>query len=131
MVADGKKFLKYYWLSDFDRAMIQLVRNMNIMLAAPPYLLQVDDTVKTIVFERGNLIFVFNWHPDQSIPDYQIRVKETGTYHVVLTTDDRRFGGFGRVDTAIDYPAQALDDETVMMKYYNVNRTATVFQRKE
>lgn len=126
-----KKFLKYHWLSDFDRAMIQLVRNTNIMLAAPPYLLQVDDTVKTIVFERGNLIFVFNWHPDQSIPDYQIRVKETGTYHVVLTTDDRRFGGFGRVDTAIDYPAQALDDETVMMKYYNVNRTATVFQRKE
>ncbi len=124
-----KGYLKYHWLADFDRAMIGFVRHHNIMLADPPYLLQVDDDGKTIVFERNHFIFVFNWHPRLSTPDYSLRLKESGTYRVVLTTDDKAFGGFGRVSADLDYPSQQITGGETVMKIYNVNRTATVFFR--
>ena len=86
-----------------------------------------DEKNKTIVYERGNLIFVFNWGP-HSIPDYQIPVRQTGDYRIILTTDERAFGGFGNIDVNTKFPSEKQGD-TVTMKVYNVSRVATVYQR--
>ena len=91
------------------------------------WLLMADEKNKTIVYERGNLIFVFNWGP-HSIPDYQIPVRQTGDYRIVLTTDERAFGGFGNIDVNTKFPSEKQGD-TVTMKVYNVSRVATVYQR--
>ena len=32
-----------------------------------------DECNKTMVFSHGNLLFVFNWHPTASIPDFWIK----------------------------------------------------------
>lgn len=123
-----KDYLRYHFLSDFDRAMVELMRKHNIMLAAPPWKLHADHANKTLVFERNHLIFLFNWHPTNAMPDYEIPLKETGDYRVLLSTEESQFGGPGRLDTKTSYPSYLRDDKPYM-KIYNVNRAATVLQR--
>lgn len=126
-----KKFLKYHWLADFDRAMIALMKKSHIMLSLPPWLLWVDEDNKTIVYERNNFIFVFNWHASNALPDYEIPLRETGDYAVVLTTDDLAFGGLGRFDDSRPYPSYLNADGQPAMKIYNVNRSAHILKRVE
>ena len=54
----------------FD-GMLGFVKHHVVMNALPAWLLNADEGNKTVVYERGNLIFVFNWGP-HSIPDYEI-----------------------------------------------------------
>ncbi len=121
--------LKYHWLGDFDKAMIDFVKKTKVMQAAPAWLLNADEDNKTIVFERNNLIFVFNWG-QKSLPDYRINVKQTGDYKIILTTDEKRFGGFENIDRNAIFPSEKNNDE-VTMRIYNVARTATVYQAKQ
>lgn len=96
------------------------------MSSAQAWLLNADEENKTIVFERNNLIFVFNFG-QKSLPDYKVNVKRTGDYSIVLSTDERRFGGFGNIDTNAVFPSEKID-ENITMKVYNVARTATVYR---
>ena len=63
--------LKYRFMGAFDKAMLDFVKCYNVMQAPPAWMLYADEENKTVVYERGNLIFVFNWGP-HSIPDYEI-----------------------------------------------------------
>ena len=118
--------LKFHWMSDFDKAMLQFVKESNVMNADPAWLLNADEENKTIVFERNNLIFVFNWGA-KSLPDYEINVKDTGDYKIVFSTDDRCFGGFENISKDVIFPSEQRENQ-VFMKIYNVSRTATVYK---
>ena len=118
-------YLKYHWLGDFDKAMLDFVKKTKVMQAAPAWLLEADEDNKTIVFERNNLIFVFNWG-QKSLPDYNIKVKHTGDYKIVFSSDDKCFGGFENIDKNAFFPSERNRDE-VTMKIYNVARTAVVY----
>ena len=118
-------YLKYHWLGDFDKAMLDFVKKTKVMNAEPAWLLQADEDNKTIVFERNNLIFVFNWG-QKSLPDYKIKVKRTGDYKIIFSSDDKCFGGFENIDKNAIFPSERNDDE-VTMKIYNVARTAAVY----
>jgi hypothetical protein len=48
------------------------------------------------VFERAGLLWVFNFHPTKSFADYRVGVEQSGTYQIVLDTDDPEFGGLNR-----------------------------------
>lgn len=120
------KNLKYHWLNDFDREMLKFIKENDIMNAEPAWLMNADEEKKTIVFERNNLIFVFNWG-NESIPDYEINVKQTGDYEVVFTTDESDFGGYDNIDKTTKFPTEQRGDK-VFMKIYNVSRTAVVYQ---
>lgn len=122
-----KDYLKYHWLSDFDKAMLTFVKQSHVMTAAPPWKLWDDSENKTIVFERNHYLFVFNWHPSNSLADYEIPVKEAGDYEVILSTDQLIYGGFGRLDASVRYPAILNEDQVPILKIYNLNRTAMVF----
>lgn len=122
--------LKYRYLAEFDRAMLRLVKAYNILSQAYGTQLNMDEENKTIVFEKQNLIFVFNFHPDRSIPGYSFVVPEPGDYIHVLNTDSLKFGGQGRSDerqkhmTSFDPTAK-----NHWLTIYNTNRTAQVFKR--
>ena len=47
---------------------------------------------KIIAFERGNLLFCFNFHPNKSQPDYVIP-SCSGKYELILNTDNPIYGG--------------------------------------
>ena len=120
------KDLKYHYLNEFDKEMLRFIKENNIMNAEPAWLMNADEEHKTIVFERNNMIFVFNWG-NESMPDYEINVKNTGDYKIVFSSDDSRFGGFDNIDKRVIFPSEKRGDK-VYMKIYNVSRTAVVYQ---
>ena len=131
----GNGFLRYAWLGDFDKAMIKLVKRYRVLADGYAWNLVMDECNKTMAFAHGDLLFVFNWHPSASIPDYELPVQAPGKYVPLLSTDERRFGGQER--QAMDgehfsFPAQDGDNtERPHIRIYNTSRTATVYLRTD
>ena len=128
-------FLRYAWLGDFDRAMIALVRQYGVLSDGYAWNLLMDDLNKTMVFSHGRLLFVFNWHPAASIPDYELPVQGPGKYVPLLSTDEKRFGGQERQDMRGEhFSFDIVDAEGARwprIRVYNTARTATVYLREE
>lgn len=126
--------LRYSWLGDFDRAMIRLIRKYRVLEDGYAWNLLMDEQNKTMVFSHGRLLFVFNWHPTASIPDYELPVQGPGKYVPILSTDEARFGGQERqtMDSA-HFSFDVEDSEGnkyPRIRIYNTSRTATVYLRK-
>ena len=123
-------FLKYSQLGDFDRVMVEAMRGHRILKECYPYNLQMDEARKTMVFARGDLLFVFNWHPSESVPDYAVRVREAGKYRLLFSTDEERFGGQGLDDTKVEhfsYPCEVDGELQHFIQVYSIARTAQVY----
>jgi 1,4-alpha-glucan branching enzyme len=88
--------LKYQLLARFDRDMIALSKTHRLLDASIPKLLIEDYMKKIIVFERANLIFVFNFNPNQSFTDYRFEAPP-GKYRMILDCDSLEYGGHGRL----------------------------------
>lgn len=125
---DNEK-LKYHFLSDFDKAMIHIAKQKGILDYEFANLLNLDEVNKTVIFSKNNLIFLFNFHPFNSIPDYNFFVSEPGAYKVVLCTDNSKFGGHNRLDEDIEY-LSVYDEEskTHKLRIYLTNRTAVLLE---
>ncbi|MDE5812718.1 MAG: alpha amylase C-terminal domain-containing protein, partial [Muribaculaceae bacterium] len=70
--------------------------------AKPVEKLWEKDDDQILAFKRGDLIFVFNWSPNQSFPGYGFLAPE-GEYEVVLDSDSLEFGGHGLVDDSVHH----------------------------
>lgn len=123
--------LRYALLGDFDKAMIALVRKYGVLRDGYPYNLQMDELNQTMAFSHGDLLFVFNWHPSASIPEYEIPVSIAGGYRPMLSTDERRFGGTERAAMNGRHLTYLGNDGVSRIRLYNTSRTATVFRREE
>lgn len=124
-LADNKQ-LKYQYMANWDKAMINTIRENNILTSAKARQIQMDADNKVIIFEKSNLIFIFNFSPGNSIFGYKCWVPEKGIYRIILNSDEKEFGGFDRVDRFIDYPT----DENQHISFYLPNRTALVMKKK-
>ncbi|MFT3737497.1 MAG: alpha amylase C-terminal domain-containing protein [Breznakibacter sp.] len=122
--------LKYHWLNDFDRDMVHLLRQEMLMGLPACFLVMANDTDKILVFARGELVFVFNFHPDKSFTDYGVNVAG-GKYQIVLNSDNGKYGGFNRVDDHLTYYSIPLAKQGPIhqLKLYLPNRTVLVFKR--
>ena len=67
------------------------------LAAEPAYVSLKHEVDKVIVYERAGLLFVFNFHPTNSFTDYRVGVDVPGTYKIVLSSDEKRFGGFDNI----------------------------------
>ena len=125
--------LRYAYLADFDEAMISLVKKYDILADGYPYNLLMDEQNKTMVYSHRDLIFVFNWHPTASIPDYELPLHEAGKYEVVLSTDEERFGGLKRQKVGQEHFSFNVEDDEgnkyPRLKIYNTSRTAIVLRK--
>jgi 1,4-alpha-glucan branching enzyme len=127
------KDLKYHFLSDFDKKMMNINREFNILEA--PYVYRIIENTydKIIVFTRGDFLFVFNFHPTNSYTDYGIPL--TGKFKIVLDTDDPDFGGFDRIDRSVIYSSvKKAERYTVNIPFklflYLPARTALLFKKE-
>ncbi len=68
--------------------------------------LALHEDTRQIVFCRGSLIFIFNFHVSESYADLRIPISERTDYRVLLDTDSAHFGGQGLVATDQIYPWQ-------------------------
>ncbi|MDP4721895.1 MAG: alpha-amylase family glycosyl hydrolase [Akkermansiaceae bacterium] len=115
--------LKYKWLAEWDRELVNLAKERDLLNSAPAQLLHVDHENKILIAERANLIFVINLSPDKSIPGYGIEPYLKKTHHLLLDSDEKKYGGHGRIDHSVDYPI--LEDKQI--KFYTTSRIALVF----
>lgn len=93
--------LKYKYLNAFDRGMIHLARRTRFTRACDLCELWRDQDQKILIFRKGGLIFVFNFHPTRSVADFEFYLHEEGNWRIALSTDDAEFGGPARVDTTL------------------------------
>ena len=126
-LVDNKK-LKYHYLFDFDQAMLKCLSENNVLGALPAQQLNMDEQNKVIIFERNNLIFIFNFSTDASIFDYRFQVPKAGKYKALLNSDAAEFGGHGRIDAETIYHTQKEGDNNII-SIYNTSRTALVLKR--
>ena len=129
-------FLRYSFLGEFDKAMIGLMRRYGVLASGFAYNHLMDEMNKTIVYShRGDLLFVFNWHPQRSIPGYEVPVPAPGRYRIVLSSDAKRFGGYGRIDESVNafsFPRTHADGSVGhYIKVYNLSRAALVLKKQE
>jgi len=126
-LVDNKK-LKYRFLNEFDGEMVHVLQENKVLQALPAQKLNMDDSNKVIIFERNNLLFLFNFHPSNSIPDYRMPSLGKGEYKVLMSTDEERFGGHNRVDMHVTHHTINEDGQDKLMVYLP-NRMAMVMQK--
>lgn len=99
--------LRYQQLDAWDKAMIYLVTTHKLLLAGPAQQLYLEPNKKVLAYTRGNLIFVFCFHPSDSFEGLAIPVPSAGDYQLLLHSDAPEFGGFDRLDSELIYPTNA------------------------
>lgn len=133
-LADNPDLL-YHDLQAFDKAMVQLLEDQSRFVDLPLSLRHCHEDDQVLAFSRGDLLFVFNFHPTASYTDYRI-IAPKGSYHIILDSDETIFGGFGLVDDSTKHqtlPANSeeeLPQELEHLSLYLPSRTALVLRRK-
>ena len=94
--------LCYHYLGDFDKAMLEVVKSVRTFQRTAVTEIWHNDGDQILAYERGPLVFIFNFNPSRSFEDYGFLVKE-GKYTVVLNTDDKAYGGFGLTDDTVEH----------------------------
>ncbi|KAJ6922746.1 hypothetical protein NC652_016408 [Populus alba x Populus x berolinensis] len=122
-------YLRYHGMQEFDRAMQHLEEIYGFMTSEHQYISRKNEGDRVIVFERGNLVFVFNFHWTNSYSDYRVGCLKPGKYKIVLDSDDPLFGGFKRLDQDAEYFTSEgwYDDRPRSFLVYAPSRTAVVY----
>lgn len=128
-LADNRD-LKYYYLGAFDKAMLALEYKYHFM-HSETHCLQTDETNQTVSFERGGLIFVFNFHTVNSYTDFFVRTDITGNgkYKTVFSSDSKEFLGFGRTDMKYEYISESFPKAGNGFCYYIPSCSVSVLER--
>ena len=83
---------------------------------------------QTCAFYRNGLMFVFNFHFGNSLNNVLIPVPQPGEYTVVLSSDDKKYGGFGNVKHQT-YSTKVFDGKHYIELYIPA-RTCFVLKEK-
>ncbi|KAF7016407.1 hypothetical protein CFC21_030024 [Triticum aestivum] len=126
-------FLRYRGMQEFDQAMQHLEEKYGFMTSEHQYVSRKHEEDKVIIFERGDLVFVFNFHWSNSFFDYRVGCSKPGKYKVALDSDDALFGGFSRLDHDVDYftTEHPHDNRPRSFSVYTPSRTAVVYALTE
>ncbi|XP_078160879.1 1,4-alpha-glucan-branching enzyme, chloroplastic/amyloplastic-like [Carex rostrata] len=95
--------LRYKYMNAFDRAMNLLDEKFSFLSSTKQIVSSASEEDKVIVFERGDLVFVFNFHPENTYEGYKVGCDLPGKYRVALDSDAFEFGGKGRVGHDVDH----------------------------
>lgn len=127
-------FLKYQQLAAFDKTIISLQKTHHLLDNENVNRIYDSFNDKIIAFTRGNLLFVFNFHPTTSFTDYGIPLQ--GKYKILFDSDQPEYGGFGRVNEKITYLSQRRGEYSTLntpiyLYLYLPSRTALVLEKQK
>lgn len=94
--------LNYHYLGDFDKDMLQCMKSIKNFQDTDIIEIWHNDGDQVLAYQRKDMIFVFNFNPVKSFPDYGFLVSP-GTYGVVLNTDAIQYGGNGLSDDSVKH----------------------------
>ncbi|MCQ2288989.1 MAG: alpha amylase C-terminal domain-containing protein [Muribaculaceae bacterium] len=125
--------LKYKYLGKWDADVMNLLASTEGFEGREVKKLWDKDDDQVLAFMRGDLVFVFNFHPFKSFGDYGMLAPE-GEYEHVLDSDNALYGGYGNVDDSVNHLTE--HDELYAgahlgwLKLYLPARTAIVLRKK-
>lgn len=119
--------LRYKGLGDFDGALMALMRAPK-WFDAPARHVCDHSGDKTLVWQRGDLLFVMNFHGQQSLTDWPIWV-EHGVWQLILDTDAAAFGGHDRVATGQRFTVANEHEGHGSLRVYLPSRTGLVLRK--
>jgi 1,4-alpha-glucan branching enzyme len=122
--------LKYQFLARFDRDMVDLAKTHRLLETPSLNLVYEHSDNKVVGFERAGLLFVFNFHPEQSYSDYRFETRP-GTYRMLLASDALQYGGHGRLTTDQEHlalPEKNNHEGQHHLSLYLPSRTAIVLR---
>jgi len=126
------KSLCYHYLNDFDMAMLKLIKKQKHFEKQPVQEIWHNDGDQVFAYQRGDLLFFFNFSPTRSYCGYGFMVKQ-GSYEYLLNTDDVTFGGNGFNDDKIthltNYDNVLARDNKGWLQLYLPARTACVLKK--
>lgn len=121
--------LRFKLLADFDEVMISSLASER-KRARPIHLLS-NEPDKILAFIRGELMFIFNFHPSNSYTDYGVIVPPATKWKHLFDSDEERFGGQGRIQKAQEYNPELVNTGSELVqqiKLYLPARTVTVLK---
>ena len=125
--------LRFKALGDFDGHMLgSLFARGGTFAQCRAVRLKADEPDKVLAFVRGDFIFAFNFNPEKSFPDYGILVPPATCWRHLFDTDEKRFGGQGRIESAQRFEPQLIRDGAELVqqiRLYLPARTALVLKR--
>ena len=119
--------LRFRFLNVFDKSMIQMVNDTCVFHWHPEPLVR-DNECQVLIFTRGDYLFVFNFNPEKSFPDYVFDAP-SGKYTMILNTDNRNFDGLGRIDEKIEHFTRYVSPGRGQLSLYIPARTGFVLKR--
>ena len=119
-LADNKD-LRFQYLLTFDQAMINLERHYKFLESPEPVQqLWIKNSDKLLAYQKGQLLFVFNFHPSY---EQELQLQFPEKPELIFDSDDQKFGGFG--------PRSSFGWSKGHLNLILEPRTAMVFQIKE
>jgi len=122
--------LKYRFLARFDRDMLSLSLDYNLLGAQEIHLVYEHSDNKIIIFERAGLLFIFNFHSEHSYSDYRFEAPP-GKYRMIFNSDAPEYGGYNRLHadqyhlTLVD---TSMERQRNLLSLYLPTRTALVLE---
>jgi 1,4-alpha-glucan branching enzyme len=90
--------LKYSKLAAFDRNMLKFVREHLEQFGRGPRFCHIHEKDRILAFERGKLLFVFNFHELRAQDNLALMVTP-GKYTEILSSDELVYAGHGNLST--------------------------------
>ena len=116
--------LRYQFLEKFEIDMVKMAQEHQLLQQQEAKMLNADTLNTTLIFRKAGLIFIFNFHPVNSIFGYEFYLGEQQEYELVLNTDSAETGGYGRIDESVHY----FVSEDSHISIYLPSRTALVLR---
>ena len=85
--------LRYPLLYNWDKQMNATEINFGSMISEHQYVSKSSEEDKIIVYEKGDLLFIFNFHHSKSFENYSVGTPWSSDHFVVYESDEERFGG--------------------------------------
>jgi len=90
--------LKYSKLDAFDRNMLKLVREYPEQFKRGPRFRHIHEEDRLLAFERGTLLFVFNFH-ELLAQNHLALMVTPGKYTEIFSSDELAYAGYGNLST--------------------------------
>ena len=128
-------FLRYKYLYNWDIAMNRLDEVFYFISSPFQYVSTQHEKDKVIVFEKGDLLFVFNFHPSQSFENYKIGTKWGTEHRIILDSDEGKFFGKNRLQYGHEHRFPNLherfNNRPYSMNVYIPSRTCMILIAEE
>lgn len=121
--------LKYDWLLKWDGKMLDQIMK-NKQLGNDIFRLWLDNDRKVIAYRNKDIVYIFNFHPQNSYDSFQVPIHDKGKFKVILDTDDEEFGGLGRISKDFIYESKNLENTDYDgIEIYIPSRTALALKK--